>query len=174
MWSDLEMQYNDKFDPEIQLDLEEKIADRIFNYEFAAGERVLEEEDATSLSKDILEMIIKDLRPDLVARKWIISDGNAAEYYKNWDLLLRAAENWYNYLSEDSEIDNDGMDIAVSDSDFSEILEDDLDSLNNAIRLWEERIAEAAGYTTFAGHGNYSVSAASSMGLNLTVREVEQ
>jgi hypothetical protein len=103
--------------------------------------------------------------------KWIISDGNALETYKDWNLLLRSAEEWYLYLSEESAIDDDGMDIAISDRDFSEIPEGDVVSLNDAIRSWEEKIAEAAGYTTFSGHGSYSVSAASNMGLNLTVRE---
>jgi hypothetical protein len=103
--------------------------------------------------------------------KWVISDGNALETYEDWDLLLRTAEEWYLYLLEESAIDDDGMDIAVYARNFEDIPEGDIESLNNAIRFWEERIAEAAGYTTFYGHGNYSVSAASNMGLNLTVRE---
>jgi len=125
---------------------------------------------AQSVAEEVLKMTILDLRPDLIVRKWTISDGNALETYEDWDLLLRSAEEWYLYLSEESAITDDGIDIAISDRDFSDISEGNIESLNNAIRFWEEKIAEAAGYTTFSGHGNYSVSAASNMGLNLTVR----
>ncbi|MCK9458793.1 MAG: hypothetical protein M0R80_04075 [Proteobacteria bacterium] len=165
------MEYNDKFDPETQLEIEERIASIIFDT--LQGEPITEEA-ANELGKIILHSIVPDLRPDLVARKWIISDGNAAETHEDWELLLRTAEEWYMYLSEESAIDDDGMDIAVYARNFDDIIEGDLDSLNSAIKLWEERIAEAAGYTTFTGTGNYSVSAASRMGLNLTVREVEE
>lgn len=57
---------------------------------------------------------------------------------------------------------------------FSEIPEGHVETLNEAIRTWEEEIAHAAGFKDFAGHGGYAVSAASEMGLNLTVEEVEE
>jgi len=162
------MEYNEKFDPQdITTRITNFIADD-YDPDYVQGNL---EGWAQSVAEEVLKMIVADLRPDLIARKWIVSDGNATETYKNWDLLRRAAEDWYYWLPERvKELTDENMPIA----DFSEIPEGDIDSLNSSIKLWEERIAEAAGYTTFAGHGNYSVSAASNMGLNLTVREVEQ
>ena len=50
---------------------------------------------------------------------------------------------------------------------------EDCDDLNRLIDEWEGRIAEACGKKAFHGHGNYSVSAASEMGLNLSAKVVD-
>ena len=83
--------------------------------------------------------------------------------------MISAAENWYNYMLEDGT-----PEVIFYMAYFSEIPEGDVETLNSAIRAWEEKIAHAAGFKDFAGHGNYLVSAASEMGLNLTVEEVEE
>ena len=168
------MNYNDKFGANEQTDLEERIAALIFDWDYQASDGAgVTEQEANDMSKEILKLVVEELRPDLVisdkTRKWIISDGNAAEEYDNWNEILYAAEGWYLYLPERF----DGVADAVLARDFDNIPEGDTEAFNSAIRSWEERIAQAAGYKDFTGHGNYSVSAASEMGLNLSVEEVE-
>jgi len=168
----MEMKYNDKFDADQQVDLEERIAAIIFDEAEVGpfGNESVEEQSANDLSKKILQMVVAELRPDLVAKKWRISDGNTTEIYEDWGELISAAENWYNYMLEDGTPEV----IYYMAYYFSEIPEGDVETLNSAIRAWEEKIAHAAGFKDFYGHGNYTVSAASEMGLNLTVEEVEE
>jgi hypothetical protein len=52
--------YNDKFDPEEQINLEEQIAFMIYD------ELNIDENIATELSKRLLITIVKELRPDLI------------------------------------------------------------------------------------------------------------
>lgn len=58
-----QVQYNDTFDPDQQITLEEEIADVLFQFTHTN----LSEEDASLLGKDILRIVIAELRPDLVA-----------------------------------------------------------------------------------------------------------
>lgn len=65
--------YNDTFDADQQITLEERIAARIFqqgeetNPEEQDGwPRPLGEEDCADLGRDILLMIVEELRPDLI------------------------------------------------------------------------------------------------------------
>ena len=171
----MEMKYNDKFDADQQVDLEERIAALIFDEgEGPFGELAVNEESANEQNKKILQMVVAELRPDLVAHKWRISDGNATEIYEDWDDVCYAAEQWYYYLPEEIFPCGRMKDEDIPSVDFSEIPESHVETLNEAIRAWEEKIAHAAGFKDFYGHGNYAVSAASEMGLNLTVEEVEE
>lgn len=100
----------------------------------------------------------------LVTTTYTVTDGNA---YESADSLTAAAElvaEWYDHMTEDYEI-------PAFNSDAEEIK--DIDHLHRLIRTWENAIAEANGHKAFHGHGNYSVSAASEMGLQLRVREDE-
>lgn len=165
------MYYNDKFDADQQVTLEELIAALIFDWDYQGDETRPSEQEATDMSKEILKLVVEELRPDLVARKWVISDGNAVETYDDWDELINTIKEWYYYLLEETAIEDEEFADAILSRDFENIPEGGIEALNSAIRAWEERIAQAAGYKEFAGHGNYAVSAASEMGLNLTVRE---
>lgn len=107
--------------------------------------------------------------PDLVAHKWRISEGNATEIYEDWIELCGVAEEWYSYIEENEWPEH----LVFPKMYFGDIPEGDIETLNRFIRAWEEKIAHAAGFKDFAGHGNYLVSAASEMGLNLSVEEVE-
>lgn len=96
------MYYNDKFDADQQVDLEERIAALVFDKaETTRGNDNVSEQSANDLGKKILQIVVAELRPDLVAKKWKISDGNATEIYEDWGELISAAENWYNYMLED-------------------------------------------------------------------------
>jgi len=105
-----------------------------------------------------------------VAHKWRISDGNATEIYEDWIELCGVAEEWYSYIEENEWPEN----VEFPEAYFGDVKEGDIETLNRFIRTWEEKIAHAAGFKDFAGHGNYLVSAASEMGLSLRVEEVEE
>ena len=167
------MKYNDKFDADQQVTLEELIAAHIFDNaerEGDEGEGRVKEQSATELGKEILQLIVAELRPDLVAHKWRISDGNATEIYEDWIELCGVAEEWYSYIEENEWPEH----LVFPKMYFGDIPEGDIETLNRFIRTWEEKIALAEGFKDFAGHGGYAVSAASEMGLNLSVEEVEQ
>lgn len=166
------MYYNDKFDADQQVDLEERIAALIYDEAETGpfGNEEVDEQSANDLSKKILQMVVAELRPDLVAHKWRISEGNATEIYEDWIELCGVAEEWYSYIEENEWPEH----LVFPKMYFGDIPEGDIETLNRFIRAWEEKIAHAAGFKDFAGHGNYAVSAASEMGLNLTVEEVEE
>lgn len=165
------MNYNDKFDADQQVDLEERIAALIYDEAETGpfGNEEVDEQSANDLGKNILQMIVAELRPDLVAKKWKISDGNAIEIYEDWIELCGVAGEWYSYIEENEWPEN----VEFPEAYFGDVKEGDIETLNRFIRAWEEKIAHAAGFKDFAGHGNYLVSAASEMGLNLSVEEVE-
>ena len=91
-----------------------------------------------------------------------ISDGNAIQTAATLSDAAGICEDWYDYMVDDGRI----PDACCSDLDDSS-----LKALNTSIRAWENRIAEACGEKSFAGHGSYYVSAGDSMGLNLSVSE---
>ena len=96
-------------------------------------------------------------------KSYKISDGNATETASTLHEAASIAEDWYDYMVDEGRI----PDACNPDLDDSS-----LDALNKSIRAWENRIAEACGKKSWAGHGNYYVSAGDSMGLNLSVRKV--
>lgn len=97
---------------------------------------------------------------------YYLSDGNANQTAETLADAVRIAADWYDFLLDgDYELDT------VPSMDKDGIT--DIHSLNRAIGRWENAIAEACGKKAFHGHGNYSVSAASEMGLNLVAREVK-
>lgn len=55
--------YSDKMEPDDQVSMEEKIAARIFDMDSADG---IDEEEAQEASQDILMMILREFRPDLL------------------------------------------------------------------------------------------------------------
>lgn len=57
--------YNDKLDPDRQVTAEEKIASVIFT-SFRNVYPAVSEEDAQQLGRDILVLVLKEFRPDLV------------------------------------------------------------------------------------------------------------
>jgi hypothetical protein len=92
--------------------------------------------------------------------EFILTDDNAIERAATLEEAAAIAEDWYDYLVDEGRI----PDACNPDLDSS-----DLDSLNESISEWHERIAEAAGKKDFAGHGNYLVTAGDRMGLTLRV-----
>lgn len=95
-----------------------------------------------------------------VENPYEISDGNATEYAATLSEASSIAEDWYDFLTEQADLD---------ELPAPNLNENDLDDLNASIRRWENEIAEAMGKESFSGHGNYHVSAADRAGLNLTV-----
>jgi hypothetical protein len=98
--------------------------------------------------------------------EYTVSDGNATEKYDDWDDTVSAVESWYDYMDDDDHYKFEG---GRPPFNPRRLEPGDVDSLNEAIREWENEIAESLDYESFHGHGNYSVSPASAMGLNLTV-----
>lgn len=92
-----------------------------------------------------------------------ITDGNAKEDADTLDEAENLCEDWYDYLRSDGKIDE----VPAPSLDASSV-----DSLNTSIRSWEQEIAAKMGGKDFAGHGNYHVTAADQMGLNLRVEKV--
>jgi hypothetical protein len=57
--------YNDKLDADQQISTEEKIAAQIFD-SFRENYPGISEDDAQQMGRDILLMVLKEFRPDLV------------------------------------------------------------------------------------------------------------
>lgn len=57
--------YNGLLNPTRQVDMEEKIASMIFEYDSYEDARSLTEEECQDLSKTILHTVLKEFRPDL-------------------------------------------------------------------------------------------------------------
>ena len=91
-----------------------------------------------------------------IVKTYAISDGNATHITNDFCLAIELAEGWYDYLDCERPI-----------SDFSEA--ETVEELNQKISAYENGLAEFFGGSTFQGHGNYSVSAASQAGYNLSV-----
>lgn len=93
-----------------------------------------------------------------------ISDGNATETAATLSDAAGICEDWYDYMVDEG---------CIPDACNPDLDDSSLDALNKSIRAWQNRIAEACGNEAWAGHGSYYVSAGDRMGLNLSVREVE-
>lgn len=96
-----------------------------------------------------------------VAPTYIVTDGNAREEFETLVEAIECVEEWYDYMK-------DGGDRELPDFDGAGVT--DVDTLNRAIGRWERAIAEACDVSDFAGHGNYYVTGADRMGLDLIVR----
>ena len=92
---------------------------------------------------------------------YIVSDGAEMRRCTSLQDAAGMAAGWYGYLSEEIDEVIPGPDLDASS----------LEALNESIGRWEEAIAEHLGYT--ATYGNGGASAASHMGLNLSV-EIEE
>lgn len=103
---------------------------------------------------------VRKLADENATEEYIITDGAAIERASTLEEAASIAEDWYDYLIEAGTI----ADACSPDLDASSV-----ESLNDSIGKWQQRIAEAAGEKDFSGHGNYYVTAADRMGLNLTV-----
>lgn len=101
-----------------------------------------------------------DTLAEKVAKPYEISDGNATEYAATLEEAEGILEDWYDYLVDDGKLDE--LPAPNLDSE-------DLDALCASVAKWENEIAEAMGKESFAGHGNYYVSAADRAGLSLTI-----
>lgn len=88
-----------------------------------------------------------------------ITDGNATETATTLHDAAGIAEDWYDFMIGDK----------LESIPSPDLDDNSLDALNKSIRAWENRIAEACGKKSWAGHGNYYVSAGDRMGLNLHV-----
>lgn len=98
-----------------------------------------------------------------------ISDGNAVEIVNDYVEAEEIVSDWYDFLTDDERYD--GVEIP-SFNPYCEDIED-VGDLNRLISSWENAIAEACGKEAFHGHGNYSASAASEMGLNLRAKIID-
>jgi hypothetical protein len=98
-----------------------------------------------------------------------ITDGNAVEVVNDYIEAESTVSDWYEFLADDERYE--GVEIPSFNPDGRDI--EDCDDLNRLISEWENAIAEACGKKAFHGHGNYSVSAASEMGLNLRAEIID-
>jgi hypothetical protein len=89
--------------------------------------------------------------------RYVIADGNASETADTFAELLGIARGWYDYMDYIPRFPEN-------------VNPENIDQLQDAINDWQNGIANAEGYDDFHGLGNYSVSAADRMGLNLTVK----
>ncbi len=100
--------------------------------------------------------------------KFRVTDDNAMEPASTRDEVVTFVSNWYDYEEDDSlpEFDEIWDQYTTTEDDGTETW---LAKINEAIRSWENARAEAAGAESFSGHGNYYVSAGSSVGYSLRV-----
>lgn len=96
-----------------------------------------------------------------VATPYMVCDSaGVTERASTLEELAGIIEDWYDHLLDDGKLEvmpDPGLDSSS------------LGALESSTRDWENRIAEAMGYTEFAGRGSYRVSAASEAGLYLTI-----
>jgi hypothetical protein len=104
-------------------------------------------------------MNVNTTAPQSVARsvRYVIADGNASETADTFAELLGIARGWYDYMDYIPRFPQN-------------VNPENIDELQDAINDWQDKIANANGHKDFHGLGNYSVSAADRMGLNLTVK----
>ena len=94
---------------------------------------------------------------------YTLSDGGSvSETYDSLDDAIAAAADWYDYMVDEDRIAAADMP-HLDTTDIHCVV-----GLNEAITAWEEKIAEALGSKSWAGHGSYYVSAASEAGLCLS------
>lgn len=97
-----------------------------------------------------------------------LRDSNTSEIHEDLAAALASAAEWYDYLWDDPQIaarlSDRGVE-ALPPLDQEPV--DSVEALNARLDDWKEQIAEAAGYKTWHGHGNYAVNAACEMGLTL-------
>jgi len=95
---------------------------------------------------------------------YILADNNYQETYDSLDEVIDAVQSWYDHV-DDLDLPHipPMNDIIEWDGKY------DIDDVNRYIKEIEELIALHNGYEQWAGHGNYVVSAASKMGLNLSI-----
>lgn len=98
-----------------------------------------------------------------------VNDGNAYESADSWAELVEQLQEWFDFLVVVPADAPEALAEAVHSLDLAKIAAGDLEGLQGALNEWQERIAEAMGYRSWAGHGNYYVSAAAAAGLSLTV-----
>lgn len=98
---------------------------------------------------------------------WNVDDGSSYEEVEDWDSLLDKVSDWYWFITEQR--DDLPEDWTLPSIDLKGLRAGDVEGLNARISDWENNIAESLDYSAFHGHGNYSVSPASAMGLNLRV-----
>lgn len=98
-----------------------------------------------------------------------LTDGNAIKTVNDYIEAEEVVSEWYEFISDDERYE--GIEMPSFNPDGKDIC--DCDDLNALISEWEEAIAEACGKVAFHGHGNYSVSAASEMGLHLHAKIVD-
>lgn len=96
-----------------------------------------------------------------VATPYMVRDSaGVTERASTLEELAGIIEDWYDHLLDDGKLEvmpDPGLDSSS------------LEALESSTRDWENRIAEAMGYTEFAGRGSYRVSAASEAALCLTI-----
>ena len=104
-----------------------------------------------------------------------ITDGNATENADDFNEAIEIIAEWYedldswadgNYDSDRHEAIREAIDSVAQPEDGG------LDELENYAGSICTAIAEKLGGKAFYGHGNYTVSAASQAGINLTVTEI--
>lgn len=82
------MSYNDKLDPDEQVSAEEAIAARIFDFFY-------EEEDAAQLGREILYIVLRKFRSDLIAP-------TPEEKRKRLELLVSTNETYFDEEDRDA------------------------------------------------------------------------
>ena len=149
--SDGEMEWSDESVVEIILPtIEEALEDPVATASLLA--------DAANYGAD--EDEIESLKGK-IAQPYEISDGMVTEYASTLEEAAQIAEDWYGFLADDGKVEE------LPDADLEP---KGLAELQASIDAWQERIAESMGAESWAGHGNYYVSAADRAGLNLAVR----
>jgi hypothetical protein len=98
-----------------------------------------------------------------------ITDGNAIETVNDYVEAESVVSEWYDFMADDERYE--GVELPSFNPRGKDI--EDCDDLNTLISEWEEAIAAACGKKAFHGHGNYSVSAASEMGLHLHAKIID-
>jgi hypothetical protein len=109
-----------------------------------------------------------------------ISDANAVEYCDDFAEAVNTIANWYSDIDEWADGNGDSKLKAYIESEIEDIAKPGdgywvengaLDTLKEYASDICEAVAAAMGAESFAGHGNYNVSAADRLGISLTIAE---
>lgn len=98
-----------------------------------------------------------------------LTDGNAIQTVNDYIEAEKVVNEWYDFLTDDKRYE--AVEMPTFNPDGRDI--EDCSDLNTLICEWEEAIASACNKNAFHGHGNYSVSASSQMGLNLHAKIID-
>jgi hypothetical protein len=113
-----------------------------------------------------------DCEAEEVVQTYTVSDSNSADAGLTYDEAVARISEWYEDSDEWATGDGDAdLHAAINESieSVGYVEDGDIDDLRRYVEKIRDAVAIASNAKSFAGHGNYFVSAADSIGLTLSV-----